>query len=86
MATVTVTNEMDFDDLMNSCWSGAVDTLKVIEDNGKQDEFMSMLSDLFSEGATLTEINDYLWFDDDSIFADLGISDDEDDEDEGEEE
>ena len=86
MATVTVTNEMDFDDLMNFCWRGAVDTLKVIEDNGKQDELMFMLSDLFSEGATLTEINDYLWFDDDFIFADLGISDDEDDEDEGEEE
>ena len=78
MATVTVTNEMDFDDLMNYCWRAAVDTLKVIKDNGKQEEFMSMLSDLFSEGATLTEINDYLWFDDDSIFADLGISDDED--------
>jgi len=78
MATVTVTNEMDFDDLMNFCWRGAVDTLKVIEDNGKQEEFMSMLSDLFNEGATLTEINEYLWLDDDSIFADLGISDDED--------
>lgn len=83
MATVTVTNEMDFDDLMNFCWRGAVDTLKVIEDNGKQEEFMSMLSDLFNEGATLTEINEYLWLDDDSIFADLGISDDKD---EGEEE
>ena len=81
--TITVTNELDFNDLMNQCWSGALETLRTISENDKEDELMSLLSmDCFSDTPDLTEVNDLLWFEDKWIFEMLGISDDdEDDED-----
>ena len=83
--TIQVTSELDFNDLMSQCWSGAVDTLNRIYDNNMEDAFMDLLNDSF-ETPTLTEVNDYLWFQSDEIFEYLGLSvydeDDEDDEDE----
>lgn len=64
--------DYDFNDLMDNCWSGAKETLKVIEENGKEDAFMDLLEMTFTE-PTMTEVNDYLRFDDDSIFEELGI-------------
>lgn len=58
-------------------WSGAVDTLNKIKDADKVEEFESLLEDIFPDGCTETELNDYLWFENDQIFEDLGISDDE---------
>lgn len=93
MATITVKRELDFSDLQKECWSGAIDTLKTIEEHDKEDAFMSFLA--YDMGyadsetlPTLTEINDLLWFDDDFIFGALGIKDEdeeEDDEDEDDE-
>ena len=39
------------------------------------DELMNLLSDIFydNESCTLTDINDFLWFDSDYIFESLGI-------------
>ena len=83
--TITVKNEMDFNDLMNNCWSGAVDTLQVIEENGKEEELMLLLDEIFLESIpTLTEVNDILWFDDEMIFESLGIIEEEDEEEEEE--
>lgn len=78
--------DYDFDDLMNDCWSGAIDTLNTIQENDKEEELMSFLSlDVFSEMPDLTEVNDLLWFEDAWIFEMLGIdNDDEDDDDEEE--
>ena len=79
--TIQVTSELDFNDLMSQCWSGAVDTLNQIYDNNMEDAFMDLLNESF-DTPTMTDINDYLWFDADHIYASLGISeDDEDDED-----
>ena len=75
---ITVKNEMNFNDLMNNCWSGAVDTLQVIEENGKEEELMLLLDEIFLESIpTLTEVNDILWFDDEMIFESLGIIEEE---------
>lgn len=71
--TVRTEKEMDFYDLVDMAWSGACATLKNIEEAGKEDELMDLLSEMFSEGATDTEINDFLWFDDDYIYSQLGI-------------
>ena len=86
--TIQVTSELDFNDLMSQCWSGAVDTLNRIYDNNMEDDFMDLLNESFAcMSPTLTEVNDYLWFDADCIYASLGISeDDEDDEDEEDDE
>ena len=64
--------DYDFNDLMDNCWSGAEETLKVIEENGKEDAFMKFLEESFDE-STLTEVNDFLRFEDDYIYSVLGI-------------
>lgn len=57
-------------------WSGAVHTRNAIIENHKQDEFMLLLEELFPEGCSETELNDFLWFDDDFIFSTLDIKQD----------
>lgn len=54
-------------------WSGAVATREAIIKNHKQDEFSDMLEELFPDGCSETELNDFLWFDDDFIFSALDI-------------
>lgn len=64
-------------------WSGAVDTMDKIETAGKLEELESYLASMFIDDIpTEGEINDILWFDGETVLADLGIVDeDEDDED-----
>ena len=70
-----IKQNMDFNDLMSNCWSGAIDTLKAIEEHDKEDELMAHLEEQWlDEVPTMTEINDYLWFEDEFIFECLGIS------------
>lgn len=53
----------DFYDLMDLCWSGALDRLKEIEELGLQDVFFDYLESVFEyETYTLTNINDFIWF------------------------
>lgn len=70
--------------LKDNCWGGAIDTLNTIEDNEKEDELIDWLEQYFDCGynelPTLTELNDYLWFEDEEIFEALGIGEEEYDE------
>lgn len=76
-----IKQDMDFNDLMNNCWSGAIDTLKTIEEHNKEDELIAHLEELwFNEIPEMVTINDYLWFEDEFIFQCLGISETEDEE------
>lgn len=78
-----IKQDMDFNNLMNNCWSGAVDTLKTIEEHNKEDELMAHLEEQWlDEMPTMTQINDYLWFEDEYIFQCLGISETEEEEEE----
>lgn len=83
-----IKQDMDFNDLMNNCWSGAIDTLKTIEEHNKEEELMAHLEEIFESYfdnvPTMTEVNDYLWFEDEAIFEALGISETEDEEEEEE--
>lgn len=55
-------------------WSGARDTLKNLIDHDKVGETETLLSDLFSDSTpTITDINDFLWFEDTWIYKTLGI-------------
>lgn len=73
--------EMDsFNELSNMVWSGAVNTLNHIIINNKEDELMQLLEEEFPEGASETEVNDFLWFADDYIFEYLGINEEEEEE------
>lgn len=57
-------------------WSGAVATREAIIRNHKQEEFMMILEDIFPDGCSETELNDFLWFDDEFIFSALDIKQD----------
>ena len=84
-----IKQDMDFNDLINNCWSGAIDTLRTIEENDKEDELIVHLEEIFETNfdnvPTMTEINDYLWFEDEAIFEALGIFETEEEEEEDEE-
>ena len=79
---ITIKKEMSFNDLMKECWSGAIDTLNTVYHNDKEDEFMDLLHEAFNDEASLTEINDFLWFEDTFIFDQLEINVDDDEEEE----
>ena len=64
----------DFRTLKNNSWSGALDTLKDIEEADKEDELMYLLEEIFNgDIPTETEVNDFLWHDRDYIYELLGI-------------
>ena len=59
-----------------ACWSGAEDTLQKIMDNDLEDEFADLFYEVFGdEIPDLTEVNDWLRFEDEWIFEQLGIVD-----------
>lgn len=58
-------------------WSGAVDTLNTIIDEGKCDALEWLLEDLYPDGMDETQLNDLLWFESDWLFESLGIETDE---------
>lgn len=70
---VTTSNDMDFDDIYQNSWSGAVDTLNTISNEGKEDDLMELLDELYPDGVDKTELNDFLAFEDDYIFQNLDI-------------
>lgn len=78
MITINVQKELDFEDIKDMVWSGAINTINTIEEHGKSEEFMQMLSEIFYENIpTDTEINDLLWFEPEYIYENLGITDDD---------
>ena len=86
---ITIKKELDFNDLKNECWSGAIDTLNKIEEANKESDFMAYLEELYfmndSELPTMTELNDYIWFESDDIYECLGLNEDGNEVDEDEE-
>ncbi len=68
MKITTETNLLNFD-----AWSGATDTKKTIIENGKSEEFDSLIEDIYPEGLTDIQLNDLLWYEADWIYAQLGI-------------
>ena len=55
-------------------WSGAKDTLQTIRGHNMIKDLEYMLEDIFCDRTpTETDINDFLWFEDEYIFEHLGI-------------
>ena len=73
-----VQQEISFEDF--DAWSGAVDTKEKIIDAGKAEEFEALVEELFPNGVEATELNNFLWFDDDYILEILGITEDDEEE------
>ena len=55
-------------------WSGAKDTVKYLTES-ELDTIESYLEELYPEGMTDTELNDFIWFEDDTIAEWLGFND-----------
>lgn len=55
-------------------WSGAEDTLEVVIRENKTEELENLIEELYPDGLTETELNDILWFEDEWIFEQLGIT------------
>lgn len=55
-------------------WSGACDTVKYLTEDD-MDQIESILEDIYPEGMDETTINDFFWFEDDTIAEWLGYSD-----------
>lgn len=68
------TNEFDINTF--EFWSGAKDTIADIQRAGKMEELGALIEDTFScdeEPPTETAINDFVWFERDFIYENLGL-------------
>lgn len=80
-----ITDELTFDEVLKTSWSGAIATAERIDEEGKGAEFGALIDELYPDGIDRTALNDLLWFDADWLFETLEISEEEDeDESEGE--
>lgn len=80
MKIITETSLERFD-----AWSGGEDTLDVLIEKDLCDKLERLLEcDVFEDGCTDTELNDFLWFERDTIAEWLGFSDWDDLENDGE--
>lgn len=60
---LTIKQELyDFEDLKQECWSGALDRIQEIDQNGWGDEFFDYLEQYIDENMTMTDLNDAIWF------------------------
>ena len=67
--------EVEFDINSFEFWGGATSTIESIRELDKLDELEALIIDVFvdSENVTKTDINDFVWFEDDMINDYLGI-------------
>lgn len=64
-----------FNELADMVWSGATDTIADIQNANKEDEFMNFLEAVFcDEIPTDTEVNDFIWFERDYIYENIGLT------------
>lgn len=61
-------------------WSGAEDTIRVIIENDRVEEFEQLIEELFPEGIDETNLNDLLRFEEHWVFETLGIDEEEEEE------
>lgn len=66
-----------FNELADMVWSGAMDTIADIQNANKEDEFMNFLEAVFcDEVPTDTAVNDFIWFERDYIYENIGLTED----------
>ena len=82
-----VKNEIsNFYEIANMAWSGAVDVCKQIIRQGRENEAMCLIEEIFAETMpTAGQLNDFLWFELGDLMHLWNDEDDEDDEEDEEE-
>jgi hypothetical protein len=87
---MVIYEEVYVNNFYKELWLGGLNTYNNLVERGITDDaILQMLEEFFcgDEFIDITEINDFLWFESDTVFDYFGISEDEDeDEDEDEEE
>lgn len=74
-----IKKDYDFNDLKNECYSGAENTLEIIEKYGLEQEFMEFLDEYFNGTPVWFEqVNDLLRFEDDVVFENIGLVENQD--------
>ena len=64
----------DKNDLRNMLWSGAIDTINSITNNEAK-TILDILEDTYNDKfLTITDLNDFFWFDRDTIAQMLGYN------------
>lgn len=64
-----------FYELADMVWSGAIDTIADIQNANKENEFMNFLEMVFCDDVpTDTEVNDFIWFERDYIYENIGLT------------
>ena len=66
-----------FYELADMVWSGAVDTIVDIQSANKENEFMDFLEMVFMDREELptdTEVNDFIWFERNYIYENIGLT------------
>jgi hypothetical protein len=77
MTTIIVQEELDATDLRDRLWSEAVHTWDNIVEAGKEQEALAFLNEIFCDRVpTITEINDILWFEPETIYEAIGLTSD----------
>lgn len=69
MKIYTETSLSDFE-----AWSGAEDTLETLREKGLCDDLEQILESEYPDGMEDSELNDFLWFEEDTIAQMLGFS------------
>lgn len=68
---MSITSKHEFD-IRTDCWSGAIDTLNELTSD-EIDQLESMIEDMYLDDVpTDTDINDFIWFERDTIAEWLG--------------
>ena len=75
MTTIIVQEELDATDLRDRLWSEAVHTWDNIVEAGKEQEALAFLNEIFCDRVpTITEINDVLWFEPETVYEAIGLT------------
>lgn len=70
----------DFEDYKP--WSGAVETFERIKEEDKLDDLERLIDEVYPEGISVTGLNDLLWFDSERVLGQLGIQENEEEDEE----
>lgn len=77
--SITIKKELDFNEIVKETWECNY-TLDAISEHDLEEEFMSHLEEMFFMNddtiPTMTELNDYIRFESETIFECLGLNED----------
>lgn len=71
-----IIEKANFDTLYNNSWGQAVKALHNIYEEGRSEELMDYLEELFPDGADSIELNDLLSYDWEWVYSQIGMPSD----------